>query len=203
MPKHKHAKHPIRNGAKLKAVHSPEYLKFIDDAAGPAQSSELQTGVPASITIAQAILESAWGKHHIGSANNYFGVKAQEDKKGNVSYGSIATGYVDTKTQEHIAGKDITITDHFRKYTNMTDSFTDHGMFLKNNSIYKSALDDYAKSGDADEFARGLQKVHYATDPNYAETLIKIMTQRKLYRYNKVTKVTNTPTEKSPDPAKK
>jgi flagellum-specific peptidoglycan hydrolase FlgJ len=112
-------------------VHSSEYLKFIDGAAVPAQSSELQTGVPASITIAQAILESAWGKHHIDSANNYFGVKAQENKKGNVSYGSIATGYVDTKTREHIAGNDITITAHFRSYKDMTDSLTDHGMFLK------------------------------------------------------------------------
>jgi len=190
MQKHEHTKHPIRNAVKLKAVHSPEYLKFIDAAAGPAQSSELQTGVPASITIAKGILESAWGKHHIGPANNYFGVKAQEDKKGTVDYGSIATGYVDTKTREHIGGKDKTITDHFRSYSNMTDSFTDHGMFIKNNSRYRSALDAYAKTGDAEEFARGLQEAHYATDPNYAETLIKIMGQRKLYQYNKTANVT-------------
>jgi flagellum-specific peptidoglycan hydrolase FlgJ len=57
MQKHEHTKHPIHNTVKLKAVHNPEYLKFIDAAAGPAQSSELQTGVPASITIAQGILE--------------------------------------------------------------------------------------------------------------------------------------------------
>lgn len=190
MQKHNHTKHPIRNAVKLKAVHSPEYLKFIGTAVGPAQSSELQTGVPASITIAQGILESAWGKHHVGSANNYFGVKAQEDQKGVVGYGSIATGYVDTKTKEHIGGKDITITDHFRSYKNMTDSFTDHGMFIKNNVRYRAALDAYAKTGDAKAFAKGLQEAHYATDINYAKTLIKIMDQYKLYQYNKTADVT-------------
>lgn len=203
MRPYQHAKHPIPHPVKLKAIHSPKYITFIALAAGPAQSSELQTGVPASITIAQAILESAWGKHHIGSANNYFGVKAQQDKKGEVHYGSIATGYVDVKTKEYIGGKEITITDHFRKYKDITDSFIDHGMFLKQNSIYKSALDAYAKTGDAEEFARGLQRAHYATDPNYADTLIRIMKARRLYQYNKAAKVTANPADAPADPVKK
>jgi flagellum-specific peptidoglycan hydrolase FlgJ len=66
----------------------------------------------------------------------------------------------------------------------MTDSFVDHGTFIRDNSGYQSALEAYAKTGDADEFARGLQKAHYATDPHYAEVLINIMKGRKLYQYN-------------------
>jgi flagellar protein FlgJ len=177
MPASHHAK-------KQKAQHHPEYSTFINEAIVPAQASELQTGVPASVTIAQAILESAWGKSHMGAAHNYFGVKAQEDKKRNVTYGSVASGYVDKKTREHVGGKDIFVTAHFRSYKSMTDSFVDHGLFLKNNRRYQSSIEAYAKNHDADEFARGLQKAGYATDPNYAELLITIMKKNNLYKYN-------------------
>jgi hypothetical protein len=51
---------------------------FIKSAAIAAKKSETQTGVPASVIVAQAILESGWGEHHMGNANNYFGIKAQE-----------------------------------------------------------------------------------------------------------------------------
>jgi len=71
----------------------------------------------------------------------------------------------------------------------MTDSFLDHGLFLKYNSRYHSALAAYAKTGDADEFARGLDLAGYATNPNYGELLIKIMKGRNLYQYNTKTPV--------------
>jgi len=157
---------------------------FIHQAAVPAQQSELLTGVPASITIAQAILESGWGKHHIGKANNYFGVKAHKSH-GKIDPGTVATGYVDVSTREHIKGNDITIVDHFRKYNSMSDSFIDHGLFLKKNKRYSTALANYSKSGDADAFAQGLQDAGYATDPHYADLLTKIMTKFSLYQYNK------------------
>jgi flagellum-specific peptidoglycan hydrolase FlgJ len=164
---------------------SQKHSTFIQSAAGPAKISELQTGVPASITMAQAILESGWGEHHIGSANNYFGVKAHT-VKGQVSYGDIATGYVDRSTKEHLkkSNTDVTITAHFRAYADMGGSFRDHGMFLRNNPRYQSAVDAYAKTKNADEFARGLQKAGYATDPHYAELLISIMKSHDLYKYN-------------------
>jgi flagellar protein FlgJ len=153
--------------------------------------SELQTGVPASITIAQAILESGWGKHHIGKANNYFGVKAQT-VYGKVVYGSVATGFVDRTTKEHIkkSNTNIFITAHFRSYKNLAGSFLDHGLFLKYNPRYQKALTTYAKNRDADEFARGLQEGGYATDQHYAELLISIMKKHHLYQYNR--KVANT-----------
>jgi flagellar protein FlgJ len=174
----KSRRHKVR-----KAHHHPDNAIFIRAAAIPAHMSETKTGVPASITIAQAVLESGWGRHHIGSANNYFGVKAHEHK-GKIVIGSVATGYVDRRTREHIKGGDIFITDHFRQYANKTDSFIDHGLWIKSNQRYSKALKEYANSGDADAFARALQKHHYATDPHYAELLISIMKRHNLYKYN-------------------
>jgi flagellum-specific peptidoglycan hydrolase FlgJ len=176
-----HVHHHVQKQSALFRAHAT----FIHGAAGPAQISELQTGVPASITMAQAILESGWGSHHMGSANNYFGVKAQT-VKGEVVYGDIATGYVDRSTKEHLkkSNTDVTITAHFRAYDGMGGSFRDHGMFLNNNPRYRAALDAYAKTSDANEFARGLQKAGYATDPHYAELLISIMKKHNLYQYN-------------------
>ena len=175
----------VGSGVTEKSVETDDNTSFIQEAVVPAQKSEVQTGVPASITIAQAILESAWGKNHMNEANNYFGVKAQTEG-GKVVYGTIASGYVDKSTREYIPEKNIyiTITAHFRSYKSMTDSILDHGLFLKNNPRYGTALALYAKSKNADEFARGLQKAGYATDPHYADSLIKIMKGRNLYQYN-------------------
>ena len=173
-----------QHAKKHHALHQTNYA-FIHQAVPPAKNSEALTGVPASITIAQAILESGWGKHHMGSANNYFGIKAQTSQ-GKVIFGSIATGYVDKTTKEHIKklNKDISISAHFRSYKNMNDSFLDHGFFLKKNPRYSAALANYARTKNADEFARGLQKAGYATDPHYADLLISLMKKYKLYQYN-------------------
>jgi flagellum-specific peptidoglycan hydrolase FlgJ len=183
-PNHTHHTHHINHTVKHHAINAA-HVAFIQAAGNPARSSERQTGVPASVTIAQAILESAWGRHHMGAANNYFGVKAQT-VNGEIVYGDIATGYVDRSTKEHIkkTNKDVTITAHFRSYSDMDSSFRDHGMFLRNNARYSDAIDAYAKTKDADEFARGLQKAGYATDPHYAELLISIMRKHNLYQYN-------------------
>jgi flagellum-specific peptidoglycan hydrolase FlgJ len=66
----------------------------------------------------------------------------------------------------------------------MADSFLDHGIFLTSNRRYAKAIAAYAKSKDADEFARGLQKAGYATDPQYAKLLISLMKKNDLYRFN-------------------
>jgi flagellum-specific peptidoglycan hydrolase FlgJ len=171
-----------------KKIHAhPHTYTFIQSAIIPAQMSETQTGVPASVTIAQAILESGWGQHHMGAANNYFGIKAQTTKGGEITYGSSASGYVDRQTQEYVGGKYITIHAYFRSYKGMTESFIDHGLFLQNNPRYYAALVKYAENKDADEFALGLQKAGYATDPHYAQSLISIMKRYDLYQYNQGT----------------
>jgi flagellar protein FlgJ len=156
---------------------------FIASAADPAKQSEQRTGVPASVTIAQAILESGWGVHHMDDANNYFGIKAQE-KNGTIDFGTVATGSVDKLTKEFDAnGQPFTIVAHFRAYKDMAGSFIDHGLFL-GAPRYKSALDAYKADKDANEFARGLQSAGYATDPNYAATLISLMTAHNLFQFN-------------------
>lgn len=175
----KHRKHAVHH-----ANHSAANAQFIAEASVAAVQSEIATGTPAAITIAQAILESGWGKHHIGAANNYFGVKAQKHKGGDVTYGNLATGYVDVKTREVFKGKETTLPQPFRSYKTMGDSFTDHGQFLVKNGRYRQYLDDYAANGDPRAFARGLQKAGYATDPHYAELLIGIIDKYKLDQYD-------------------
>jgi flagellum-specific peptidoglycan hydrolase FlgJ len=165
------------------AKHSAANAQFIAEASIAAVQSELMTGTPAAITIAQAVLESGWGKHHIGRANNYFGVKAQTSG-GQVTYGGVATGYVNVDTREHLKGKDVVISQPFRSYSSMGDSFVDHGQFLAQNRRYLPYLQDYQRDGDVRAFARGLQKAGYATDPLYAELLISIIDQYKLDQYN-------------------
>jgi flagellum-specific peptidoglycan hydrolase FlgJ len=164
------------------ALHG-DHNAFIASAVLPAQQCEFMTRIPASVTIAQAILEAGWGHHHIGKANNYFGVKAFK-KNGAIQYGNVATGYVDAKTREHLGGKDVIVSDHFRTYASMAASFLDHGKFLAGNARYAKAIKDYAKTGDAEAFAHGLQTAGYATDPHYAELLIRIMKRNGLYQYN-------------------
>ena len=182
-PSHPHSSVHGYHHRKRSAAMSPS-LTFIKRATGPAQASEKATGVPASVTIAQAILESGWGQHHIGEANNYFGVKAQKHADGSITFGSNASGYVEVPTHEYVGGKKVTVQAPFRKYAGMTGSFKDHAEFLRNNSRYSKALAAYAADGDAAAFAHGLQKAGYATDPHYAKLLIGIMKSHNLYQYD-------------------
>ena len=109
---------------------------FLSDAIPAAQQSERETGVPASITLAQACLESGWGQHHIGIGNNYFGIKAPVIH-GQRRLGDVAIGYVMASTHEYDSRhRLITIDDAFRRYASMTDSFGDHGIWIRNNSHY-------------------------------------------------------------------
>jgi hypothetical protein len=154
---------------------SPQ-LDFIRRAAPGAQRGFKEFGVPASVTIAQAILESGWGKRHVG--NNYFGIKAQSP----TSFGSIAIGTITAPTHEVIHGSTVTVTGRFRKYRSMDDSMRDHGRFLRDNSRYKPA---FAHSNDANAFAQAIHRAGYATDPNYSSLLISLMKQWNLYQFDR------------------
>jgi mannosyl-glycoprotein endo-beta-N-acetylglucosaminidase/CHAP domain-containing protein len=156
---------------------SPQ-LDFIRRAAPGAQRGYREFGVPASVTIAQAILESGWGKSHIGSANNYFGIKAQSA----TSYGPIAIGTVTVPTREVINGRSIMVNGRFRKYRSMDDSMRDHGRFLRDNSRYKPA---FAHSRDPNAFAQAIHRAGYATDPKYSSLLIGLMKQWDLYQFDR------------------
>ncbi len=180
-----HAAHPVHKA--VIAVNTSN-AAFLAAAIPAAQSSEATTGVPASITIAQACIESGWGKHHIGDANNYFGIQAPIIH-GKRHLGNIATGFVMAGSHEYTkAGKLVAEEEAFRKYANMADSFRDHGEWIKGNSHYPGALAAYATSVDADAFAKALQAGGYAGFNNkvYADSLISMMKKHNLYQYNGV-----------------
>jgi len=79
------------------------------------------------------------------------------------------------------SGKTVYVDAKFRAYNTPQESFTDHGNFLRNNSRYAPA---FKCTDNPDQFAKELQKAGYATDPNYAKTLISIMNQYKLKQFD-------------------
>ncbi|HEQ3660007.1 glycoside hydrolase family 73 protein, partial [Streptococcus pyogenes] len=119
-----------------------------------------------SLTAAQAILESGWGKH--APHNALFGIKADSSWTGKS---------FDTKTQEEYqAGVVTDIVDRFRAYDSWTDSIIDHGKFLNDNPRYKAVVGetDYKKACHA------IKDAGYATASGYAELLIQIIKENGL-----------------------
>lgn len=137
---------------------------------GPvARENMRKTGVPASVTLAQAALETGWGRSSIGDAKNLFGIK-----------GTGPAGTIRVPTQEFVNGRMITINDNFRKYNSWQESFDDHARLLQN-SRYGYAL-QFNKNPD--RYAQEIHKAGYATDPNYASKLISIMKANNFYQYD-------------------
>jgi len=152
--------------------------QFIAAAVPGAQLGWRQYGVPPSVTIAQAILESGWGRSRLASADrNYFGIKCFKGV-----YGTLANGcHVYTTNECTKAGRCFATTASFRTYTSMANSFRDHGSFLKVNSRYQPA---FAYTRDANRFIWSVWKAGYATDPNYYTKITGIMAAHSLYRYD-------------------
>jgi flagellar protein FlgJ len=152
--------------------------EFIKAAVPGAQRGWREFGVPPSVTIAQAILESGWGRSGLASRDrNYFGIKCFDGR-----YGAIASGCHTYKTQECTkAGNCFNTSASFRTYSSMTNSFRDHGNFLKVNSRYKPA---FSYTRDANKFIWNVWKAGYATDPNYYTKITGIMSAHKLYQYD-------------------
>nr|WP_221381254.1 sporangiospore maturation cell wall hydrolase GsmA [Actinoplanes polyasparticus] len=161
-----------------KPVVSQTPEQFIKAAVPGAQLGWREYGVPASVTIAQAILESGWGRSGLASVDrNYFGIKCQNGR-----YGTLANGCHDYRTQECTkAGSCFTTTATFRTYASMAHSFRDHGNFLKVNPRYAPAF-NYTKNANA--FIWNVWKAGYATDPNYYTKVTTLMAQQKLYQYD-------------------
>jgi len=148
--------------------------QFIEAAAAAAQDSQRRLGVPASVSIAQAIHESYWGTSKLArEANNFFGIKARNGE------GSAGTYWMDA--WEVVGGEDVVVPEPFRAYNNPAESFLDHGMFFLQNSRYHGA---FKYSEDARRFAKAIAEAGYATDPEYAAKLIHIMDQYDLYQYD-------------------
>lgn len=131
-----------------------------------AVSEMRRTGVPASITLAQGMIESDYGRSSLAAkGNNHFGIKCHNGWKGPVMY-------------HH----DDRRNDCFRKYASAEDSFYDHSDFLRTGSRYRSLFD--LPAGDYKGWARGLKQAGYATNPDYANMLIRKIEENNLHYYD-------------------
>ena len=147
-----------------KILNTEDYVKFYSNIA---MDEMIQFGIPASITLAQGILESGAGKGRLAvQANNHFGIKCH-DWNGKKIY------HDDDEEQEC-----------FRKYDNPEYSYRDHSLFLTNRGRYSFLFD--LKKDDYKQWAKGLKKAGYATDPKYPQKLIDLIQRYQLYKYDNI-----------------
>ena len=147
-----------------KIINTEDYVKFYSNIA---MDEMIQFGIPASITLAQGILESGAGKGRLAvQANNHFGIKCH-DWNGKKIY------HDDDEEQEC-----------FRKYDNPEYSYRDHSLFLSNRGRYSFLFD--LKKDDYKQWAKGLKKAGYATDPKYPQKLIDLIQRYQLYKYDNI-----------------
>lgn len=133
-------------------------------------------GIPASIKIAQAIVETNWGRSPLViHANNYFGIKCKENWQGPTYM------YVDDDRDQ--MGK--LIPSCFRQYEDIRSSFRDHSIFLTQRKYYSPLF--HLDKNDYISWAKGLKQCGYATDPKYAQKLIHLIEQYDLSKYDRVT----------------
>ena len=157
--------------AAAQAADTTPQEQYIKDYRDIAVSEMQRTGVPASITLAQGIIESDSGRSTLArDANNHFGIKCHRDWKG--------------RTVLH---DDDARNECFRAYDSPLESFSDHSDFLRYHDRYKDLFE--LKPTDYKGWARSLKKAGYATDPDYASKLIKVIEQYKLYEFDTVTDV--------------
>ncbi len=142
--------------------------EFIMRLTSGAMASAKASGVPASITIAQAALESAWGESGLTKAgNNLFGIKADSLWRGQT---------LTMNTREFIKGQWVVVPALWRKYPSWHASMEDHAAFLRRNPRYKACF----LCTTASAFAKALLQAGYATDPEYANKLIALMDKHQL-----------------------
>lgn len=150
----------------LAPADSPQ-LRYVGKYAQIAVREMYRSGVPASITLAQGMLESRYGMSELASVgNNHFGIKCH-DWKGKRQYAD-----------------DDRKSECFRVYDCAEDSFRDHSDFLRYRDRYKSLFDN--QTTDYKSWAYGLKEAGYATDPAYPQKLIRLIEDYGLSRYDRM-----------------
>lgn len=140
-----------------------DYFDLYDDVAVEQMQ---KYGIPASITLAQGVLESGAGKSDLArKGNNHFGIKCN--------------GWTGRKTYHD----DDELQECFRAYDNAYQSYVDHSVFLKSSPRYSRLFE--LKQTDYKGWAKGLKACGYATSPTYAQKLINIIELYQLYKYDK------------------
>ena len=163
---------------------SPE--EFIATMLPMAEKAAKRLGVEPRFLVAQAALETGWGKSMIrqkdgSNSHNLFGIKA------NGWDGESAQ----VKTTEYINGKATKQMAGFRAYDSFEQSFNDYVRLLENNDRYQSAIQVASTSGDSKRFVNELQRAGYATDPQYANKINQIA--RKVQTYQTIADASSAP----------
>lgn len=139
---------------------------FISAMRPYAERAAQALGVEPSLLLAQAALETGWGqkvvKNARGSSNNLFNIKADRSWDGDK---------VTTQTLEFHDNTPVKETAAFRSYDSFAESFNDYVAFLNQNPRYQTALQH---NGDSERFIRGIHQAGYATDPNYADKVLRV-----------------------------
>ncbi|WP_286784723.1 MULTISPECIES: flagellar assembly peptidoglycan hydrolase FlgJ [Pseudomonas] len=146
---------------------------FIQTMLPMAEAAAKRIGVDPRYLVAQAALETGWGKHMIrqadgSNANNLFGIKSHGWKGGSVN----------AVTNEYVGGKEVKEVAKFRTYDSYADSFHDYVDFLQTNERYGDAL---KTNGNSEKFMTELQEAGYATDPRYARKVNQIARSMDTY----------------------
>jgi flagellar protein FlgJ len=142
--------------------------EFVARHTEAARNVEAATGIPASFMVAQAAHETGWGRKDIRMADgstsfNLFGIKATGDWKGPVAR---------ITTTEYVNGQPRKTVQAFRAYSSYEESFADYAKLMTTSPRYRDVV---AKADDAKQFAQGLQRAGYATDPAYADKLGRVI----------------------------
>lgn len=146
-----------------------EFIDFIGNTAGMICADY---NLPASVCIAQAAIESGWGKSCIGNYN-YFGRK----------YNGKGV-YVEKNTQEWAPGVGYyDTTARFQDYGSLEDAITDWCVLMTEESAYSDALETWHNTWDVEEFVRAMAPV-YATDPEYADKIVATINANNLMRFD-------------------
>lgn len=147
---------------------------FIASLVSGARGTQDRFGVPASITMAQAILESGWGGSTLAKApnNNLFGIKCGSTPS------PFQRGCVTVPTREYLNGQWVVVNASFRTYASVADSILDHGYYLRYRGIYDAA---FLVSYSPRQFAQAIARAGYATDPAYPTKLLGIASTYDLY----------------------
>lgn len=162
---------PFKNTAGTESISGKE--NFIKTLRPHAEAAGARLGIDPGLLLAQAALETGWGKSVIkesdgSSSHNLFGIKADQRWDG----GAVTTG-----TLEYREGVAVREKASFRAYESYTESFEDYVRFLAEQPRYKTAL---AHSAEPEKFAAALQQAGYATDPHYAEKIVAIYKREEL-----------------------
>lgn len=159
---------PAAAGDKTSSTPLAKTSEFIQRVWQHALDAAKAIGIKPQFMVGQAALETGWGQHEIRNANgstthNLFGVKAGKDWTGPV---------VERTTTEYVNGVAQKMKEKFRVYSSYAESFQDYAKLLNNNPRYSGVVNN---GKNAEGFARGLQKAGYATDPAYADKLMRLI----------------------------